>query len=99
MILGPVLVVRKKSSVRAEVQIEYANGESQLLWYEFENSYAPYITTEVHDGFLVGVLLLAMKKGEDIRIEGAISEKLFYNLTSILYGYSYRYNTAFQESK
>jgi hypothetical protein len=33
MILGPVLVVRKKSSVRAEVQIEFANGESQLLWY------------------------------------------------------------------
>lgn len=82
MILGPVLIVKQESSVKTEVRIEFANGETQLLWYEFDNSLAPYITTEVHDGFLVGVLLLAMKNGEDIHIEGAISEKLFYNLTS-----------------
>ena len=42
------------------------------------------LTIEKHDGFLVGSLLLAMKIGSDIYIEGKLSPKLYYNLTNYL---------------
>lgn len=61
--------------------IEY-QGQSRSLWYAVEQEYRDFISSETLDAFLVGLLMLAMKVGEDIEIDGAISEKLFYNITS-----------------
>lgn len=55
---------------------------STRLWYRFDKSVSEYLTTEKYDGFLVALLPLAMRNGEDIYIEGAISEKLYYNLSN-----------------
>lgn len=38
------------------------------------------MTTEKLDGFVVALLLLAMRLGEDIHLKAPISEKLYYNL-------------------
>lgn len=61
--------------------IEY-QGQSRSLWYAVEREYHDFISSETLDAFLVGLLMLAMKLGEDIEIDGAVSEKLFYNITS-----------------
>lgn len=79
MIIGPIKKSFQQDSVKIESLIE-CDGEEKLLWYSFDESIADYVTDEVHDGFLVGLLLLAMKKGEDIHIKGVISERLYYNL-------------------
>ena len=38
--------------------------------------------TERYDGFLVALLPLAMQIGEDIEIEGSVSEQLLYNISN-----------------
>lgn len=81
MIIGPIKKTRQKNTITLEACIEYGN-QTHPLWYSFDESLAEYITDEVHDGFLVGTLLLAMKLGEDIYVKGKVSEKLYYNLTN-----------------
>ncbi|NEP18682.1 MAG: hypothetical protein F6J97_17570 [Leptolyngbya sp. SIO4C1] len=54
------------------------------LWYAVDRAYGDFLTVERLDAFLVGMLLLAMQRGENIYVEGPISEKLFYNLTQSL---------------
>ncbi|MDF1845242.1 MAG: hypothetical protein P1U77_27855 [Rubripirellula sp.] len=51
------------------------------LRYSVDEKYASYLTTRL-DGFLVGLLILAMKNGEDIELKGSVSPRLFYNLTN-----------------
>lgn len=57
-------------------------GKENTLWYSFDESYAKFLTTEKVDGFVVGLLPLAMKYGENIYIDSLISEKLYYNLSN-----------------
>lgn len=60
-------------------EIEYKNN-SKILWYKVDNKYINYIH-DSSDSFLIGLLIPAMKYGEDIYIDGKISEKLFYNMS------------------
>lgn len=80
MIIGPIQKIHSNDNVIVQVPVEYGD-KNNLLWYEFDGKIEPYITTEKHDGFLVGLLLLGMKLGEDVHVQGNISAKLFYNLT------------------
>jgi hypothetical protein len=81
MIIWPITKIQHNGCVKLQAQVEYEN-KNNLLWYTFDDSVAEYLTDEVHDGFLVGLLPLAMKTGEDIIVKGAISERLFYNLSN-----------------
>tara|TARA_B100002019_G_scaffold278197_1_gene278778 strand:- start:589 stop:1770 length:1182 start_codon:yes stop_codon:yes gene_type:complete len=75
----------KKRIVDNEVILEATISHDQKksnLWYSFDKSVVDFLTIEKHDGFLVGSLLLAMKIGSDIYIEGKLSPKLYYNLTN-----------------
>ena len=52
-------------------------------WLKFDRSYLGYVQN-TYDGFLVLILLIAMKKNENIEIDGTISYKLYHNITSYL---------------
>lgn len=80
MIIHPLERLNDGSRVRLQAKID-SDGQQSHLWYEIDARYQPYLTTETLDSFLVGMLLLAMKRGQDIQVEGAISERLYYNLT------------------
>ena len=72
MEIGPI----KKRIVDNEVILEATISHDQKksnLWYSFDKSVVDFLTIEKHDGFLVGSLLLAMKIGSDIYIEGKLS--------------------------
>ena len=58
--------------------------DTNTLWFKVPSAYQDYVVSERGDAFLVGLLLYAMVRGEDIQIECPISEKLFYNLTNHL---------------
>ena len=49
-------------------------------WYEVAEEYGKYLCYEVADAFVLATLPLAMKMGWDIELEGAMSEKLHYQL-------------------
>ncbi len=57
------------------------NGETKSLRYLVPRQYEKFLVTETVDAFLVGILFLALKKGEDITLKGDVSAKLFYNLS------------------
>lgn len=81
MIIGPIEKIITNDGVFVQVSVEFGL-ESKKLWYCFDREFEGCITTEKHDGFLVAVLLLGMKLGEDIYIKGGISPRLYYNIVS-----------------
>jgi hypothetical protein len=64
--------------VRLQARFDDA-GMENMLWYESSENYGSYITSERVDAFLVGLLWLALKKGQNILVKGALSEKLYYS--------------------
>ncbi|MFX1536582.1 MAG: hypothetical protein ACFFDI_20390 [Promethearchaeota archaeon] len=81
MIINPIEVSESDGKVKIQSLIEYS-GKKKYLWYSMPKKFSQYVTTEKLDGFLVGVLLLAMRLGEDIEVKGAVSEKLYFNLVN-----------------
>jgi len=52
-------------------------------WLKFNKLYLSY-AQNTYDGFLVLILLVAMKNNENIEIDGIISYKLYHNITTYL---------------
>jgi hypothetical protein len=68
-----------KGKVRLQAKFE-VDGIENVLWYETSETFGRYMTTERVDAFLVGLLWLALKKGQNILVKGTVSEKLYYGL-------------------
>jgi len=79
MIIGEPRLNAEGNKLRIQAPVEYA-GVRTHLWFSMDERYRPYLTTEKCDGFLVGLLLLAMRLGEDVHLEAPVSAKLLYNL-------------------
>lgn len=62
-----------------QVDVESAKGK-ETLWYSLHDSFGD-LFTDASDAPLVALLIPAMSRGEDIHIDGVISDRLYYNLT------------------
>lgn len=84
-------IERKGDEVFLVSFIEDENQKiNEKVFYKTSAEYGQYLTDEVADAFVVGMLLPAARYNEDIYIDGAISEKLYYNINnSVLYIFSY----------
>ncbi len=72
--------------------IDDAQRIEQDIYYATEQEYGEYLVDEVADTFIVGCLLPAVFYNEDITVECAMSEKLYYNISnSILHILSHIY--------
>lgn len=78
----PELVIREEKA-RLQAKIEGMETDD-VLWFETDKEYEPYMTSERSDAFVVGLLCPALMKGVDIEVKGAMSEKLFYSLNHYL---------------
>jgi len=74
-------IIENEENVKIQCYFEYLEG-SDYLWYSLDKKYSKYLVTEKLDGFLLGLLILAMKKREDIYLDWPVSEKLYFNLTN-----------------
>lgn len=83
MIIYPSVIIKLDDVVRIQASYE-TSIDKGVLWYDFPPEFAENLVLENSDAFLVGLLLKAMKTGEDIRIKNKISSKLFYNITTYL---------------
>lgn len=64
----------------ADIDID---GETNRLWYKTNEEYSKYLCDERADAFVVGLLLYAMEKEQDIEVIGKpITSKLFQNLNA-----------------
>ncbi|WP_423818759.1 hypothetical protein V5739_14515 [Salinimicrobium sp. TIG7-5_MAKvit] len=60
-------------------KIEF-DKDVKKLWFEVPTKFSKFLITENLDAFLVGILFLALKNGQDIKLKAPVSAKLFYNL-------------------
>lgn len=83
MILSKPYITKMDDKIRINVDIE-SNNKIKTIWYECDQTFEEYICTERLDGFIVTLMLYAMKNGEDIICQEKISEKLYYQITNFL---------------
>lgn len=75
-------IIKENGELIYRVRIR-SGGETRDLWFKLEEQYGDMVT-DFSDAPLVGLLIPAMARGEDIRIEGKLSEKLLYDLSGPL---------------
>jgi hypothetical protein len=66
--------------VRVSTDLVIAD-QQKTLWFECDASHTDKLSPEPCDGFLVSVLVVALRRGDDIVVEGPLSSRLYYSLT------------------
>lgn len=72
-------IVKTDTSAKLSSLIEFEDHD-EILWFEVPIEVQKYLVVENIDAFLVGILFLALKLGEDIQLKAPVSAKLYYNL-------------------
>ena len=83
IVISPQVIKEENDFViiSSEFQI---NDKTDVLWYKIPLKYKSYLVSERLDAFVVGLLFLALKTGNNIKVGGAISARLFYTLNHYL---------------
>jgi len=76
---APEIIEREKDTV-LQACFE-CNGTKDTLWFSTPKEWSKYLCCERGDAFLVALLPMAMKWGEDIKVFAPVSERLYYTLT------------------
>jgi len=58
--------------------------DSQRLYFSVPEEFVEYLERDSYDAFFIAALPLALLTGRNIRIEGVLSEKLYYNVINDL---------------
>ena len=72
-------ITHHNGNVMYKVNVHSSLG-NKTLWYKLNEKYSSFIS-ESSDAPLVALLIPAMVHGEDIYLDGTVSEKLYYNLS------------------
>lgn len=72
-------ITEKNQEIIYSVRVNYSQGDT-VLYYSLDADYADLVSCR-SDAALVGLLILAMIRGEDMYISGTISERLYYNVS------------------
>ncbi len=78
--IGKLYTVTLANSVRVCADIQ-TNERNFTLWYETGFTYSQYLCTERCDSFVVVLLPLAFRTGQDIHCNDPLSAQLYYQLT------------------
>lgn len=74
----------KNGDVKLSVSIQSERLGLKELWFSTPMKYEKYLCKTRMDGFLVGMLFPAMQYGENIHVNGCVSEKLLFNLNNFV---------------
>lgn len=72
------------NEVKVSVTVESETLGIKELWFSTQKKYSANITDDRYDAFLVGMLIIAMKYGESIYVDGIVSNKLLFNINNHL---------------
>jgi hypothetical protein len=78
VIKQPVLLI-KSQRARLTADINFPEGNREL-WFECGADHADKFSVETCDGFLAAILILAMRKGDNVIVEGPLSSHLYNNI-------------------
>ena len=80
MFLGLPRIVQHDDQCRLVVKITCGDGQREL-WYSLPTARVDWFSSDRCDGFVVGLLLQAMERNEDIVTKSPMSSRLWHNLT------------------
>jgi hypothetical protein len=91
--IGKPVIRRTDEKIFLQAKIvDEVQGIDDYLWFSSDTVYGEYFCDEVADAFLLGLLLPALRTGQDIAVNALISEKLWYNINhSLLYTFHISY--------
>ena len=84
MLLKNLRIEPKERTAKLIADVHSSYFGKQTIWAETDKQYAHALTVENYNAFLVGLLYPAMYVGEDIHIQGTVSDKLLYNILHYL---------------
>lgn len=84
IIVRKVFTETRKKAVRIYCNYEI-DGCVDVLWYEVSADFSDYISSECGDAFFVAFSLFAQLRGQDISFETAVSKRLYYGVTEVLF--------------
>lgn len=86
-------IIDNKARVSAKIDMD---GVSKILFFESAKDNLQYLCDDTADGFLLGLLVVALKGHSDITVESPVSERLLYGLTTFLIPALVKMNPEFQ---
>lgn len=81
--IGKPYVEHRNHKVRLCAKLEFPSME-RIAWFEVDEEYEAYLTTDRADAFVVAFLTAAMRAGEDIVSEAPVTKRLLYQLNQQL---------------
>ncbi|WP_103533565.1 hypothetical protein [Streptomyces sp. SM11] len=80
MRIAPVQRTETDGRLELSVEVSHQDGvTTDRLWFRVDPRHVPYVT-DTMDPFLLATLFLAMRKGENLHVEGPVSATLLENL-------------------
>ncbi len=76
-----------------------SEGHREELWFSFPSKFREYAVTEQLDAFVVGLLFLGLKTGQDIEVCGKLSARLYYAINHYLINALCLANTDYKKIK
>lgn len=98
MRIGKLRKTRENNHVKYAREISLSS-EKKDMWICIDEAFAQYFCEDRIDGYLVALLLRALKEGEDIEAEDAVSETLLFQLEKYLIPYLCKLNTELKPVK
>lgn len=80
MVIGPARILDSGAGARLAAPVT-RGSHRQELWYSVTREYAEWLSVNTSDAFALVLLPFAMQEGENLVVEGALSERLFYCLS------------------
>lgn len=80
IIISPPAITINNDRVRISAAVQIG-GETKTLWFETEKAFQDYMAMDTLDAFVAASLIPAILRGENVRLKGPMSRKLFYNLS------------------
>ena len=78
-----IYLEKANNKSRCICEIELKN-EIKRIWFEVDEEYGEYLTTDRCDAYLIGILSYAMRLGEDIACEIPVTDELLFQINEIL---------------
>ena len=84
IVIGRPKIEKHENTYRLTSTLMYDKGTTYDMWFEVEKEYKDYLCDENADAFLIALLSYVIKHELDVEIEGSISSRLYYQLTTYL---------------
>ncbi len=83
MVINNVHLTKNEASIRLSAYVKFEGNKSERMYFETELKNETYVSSD-YSPFLASVLLPCMRTGEDIIVEGSVSNTLLENAEKIM---------------